>query len=396
MTTVAKFGGSVLSDGTYWQKILKIISQDENRRIAVVSAIGRRFFGDAKVTDLLISFFNAAEDKKNTIWQDVALRYKNIACFFNIDAESLINETYDSMRGKDFSFCVSRGEYLSAKLFSLISGMQYLEAARLIKFDVNKNLLTDLTEQLIFDAVKQGTFVMGGFYGSDTDGNIVLFDRGGSDITGALLASAVNAEVYENWTDVNGFFVCDPRVVLNPHKIDCLSFEQLKILSTLGAGVLHAQSVYPVQKKQITVDIKSIFKPHLSGTLIVPNAPAAQKILGITGRQVKKLFVTQHKTNAHADNALYCCQNCGFCTLLLKETEKEKYFCDGILQKREAGLISIAHSGVKEIAEKTCFALSKQEIKHQLLCNDGGLLLIEINANTVNNAIKTIYSHFFE
>ena len=133
MTTVAKFGGSVLSDGTYWQKILKIISQDENRRIAVVSAIGRRFFGDAKVTDLLISFFNAAEDKKNTIWQDVALRYKNIACFFNIDAESLINETYDSMRGKDFSFCVSRGEYLSAKLFSLISGMQYLEAARLIK-----------------------------------------------------------------------------------------------------------------------------------------------------------------------------------------------------------------------------------------------------------------------
>ena len=396
---VAKFGGTALADGKNWKKVLDIL-QSKDRFVVVVSAPGARFLGDKKVTDLLFEYFYAkSEHLKKNIWKNISERFAEIACFLGVNIDYLLEETRLLTLDADLPYVVSRGEYLSAKLFSLVSRKKYVDSAQKIKFDENGQIMENLTEQLLFEACAPNPdgYVFGGFFGSDLSGKIRLLDRGGSDVTGALIASAINAELYENWTDVSGFFVCDPRIVLNPVKIDCLSFEQLKILSTLGAGVLHPQSVYPARQKNIPINIKSVFKPLDSGTIVTPTTKNQGDLLGIVATDVVCFDVLNHKNNLYLSNALYSCQNCGFCTVVIKKSLYNGIppQNDGILFKREATLVSVLVDGNICTFEQIRLALNKANLTAKILCDDFGLCMCLTLPDTAKIATRAVYDYFF-
>lgn len=395
MDIVAKFGGSSLSDSKNWKKIADILKENKQRRLVVLSAQGKRFFNDIKVTDLLIEYCSKTDLKqKNNIWQQIKARYATIAKDFSVDFSAVLNETEQSLPLLSRCAVISRGEYLSAKLFALINNFTYLEAAKLIKFDKDKKLLTDLTFQLLRDAVSDGKkYVIGGFYGSDTQNRIVLFDRGGSDISGALFAAAVNAEMYENWTDVSGFYVCDPRIVLNPVKINCMSFEQLKTLSRYGAGVLHADSVYPASTRGIPIIIKSIFKPHDSGTSIVRQNSTQSAVIGITALSALKIKRYRNsKYSTIPDNPLFFCRTDNFDLIYLKQGNK----IDGKEPSQTTAILTVVHNNVKNIADIVCKTLDENDVSNHLLCYDDRMLMTEISPLFSARAIKKVYNRFFE
>ena len=396
---VAKFGGTALADGKNWQKVLNILKENDKFAI-VVSAPGARFLGDKKVTDMLYEYYyTKPENAKKIIWKKISERFGEIACFLGVNIDYLLEETRLLTLEADLPYVVSRGEYLSSKLFSLVSNKKHIDSAQKIKFDDNGRIMEKLTEQLLFDACAPDLngYVLGGFFGSDLSGKIRLFDRGGSDITGALVASAINAELYENWTDVSGFFVCDPRIVLNPVKINCLSFEQLKILSTLGASVLHPQSVYPAQRKNIPINIKSVFKPFDNGTFVMPTTKNQGDILGIVATDVVCFDVLNHKNNLYLSDALYVCQNCGFCTVVLKKSLYDGKFPqnDGILFKREATLVSVLVDGKFCVSDQIRCALNKANLSAKILCDDFGLSMCLTAPNTTKLATRVVYDYFF-
>ena len=395
---VAKFGGTALSDSKNWEKVLNI-SNDKERKVIVLSAPGSRYLGDKKVTDLLIEYYSASDDfVKKKLWQEIAARYLNIATSFGVNADNLLEETRLLTIDAPKAFVISRGEYLSAKLFSMITKKRYVESAKVVKFDCNGKLMQQLTEQLICDICKENTdvCVLGGFYGSDNVGNVVLFDRGGSDVTGALVASALNADLYENWTDVSGFFVCDPRIVLNPTKISCLSFEQLKILSTLGASVLHPQSVYPAQLKNIPINIKSIFKPQDSGTFVTPITKKSNEILGITATEATCIDCISYKKFSPVLSPLFCCYNCGFWRILLKKGDfytPNQY--EGIVFQNDTTLVSVLVDGSTCLQNHLTQALNKVNLPCKILCDDFGLCMCMTLPNNKKQATKAIYEYFF-
>jgi len=274
-----------------------------------------------------------------------------------------------------------------------------------IKFDEEGKVLEKKTESLIGEKcrIKNQKYVFGGFYGSDTFDKIKLFERGGSDVTGAWIASALNAEIYENWTDVSGFFVCDPRIVPNPRKIDCMSYQQLKILSTLGAGVLHHKSVYPTKRKNIPINIKSIYKPQENGTYILPFNKQSGDVIGITATEAYRIDCLQGEVNFEIfdkNSLLFYCSNCGFLTAVIKKKENNEKkianlsFSSGISFKNEITLISLLVDGKEKKSFQLSQALKKEGFDCQILCDDFGLAMCATNPQKKEEAISAIYKYF--
>ena len=296
MLKVAKFGGSSMADAGQFRKVKDILMADPGRRVVVVSAAGKRFSADHKLTDLLylchahIQYGVACDP----VFDMITSRYIEIRdeLKIDLDLESEFFELKKRLDAKKVSQdeLVSRGEYFSAKLMAAYLGFQFVDAADWIKF----NLDGSVDKQASYDILKncadiaQGV-VIPGFYGSMPNGTIKTFSRGGSDITGALAAAALDADVYENWTDVSGILMADPRIVTDPQPIPEVTYDELRELSYSGAQVLHEGTIFPVREKGIPLNIRNTNAPEDKGTMIQESFDTESDpnrfITGITGKK---------------------------------------------------------------------------------------------------------------
>lgn len=290
---VCKFGGTSCADSKVIEKVADIIKSQSERRYVVVSAPGKRYSADEKITDILYSLAaEAAEEGECANFYKITERYTEIINGLKIkeDISPVLDEikaTIEKTADKDYA--ASRGEFLNAMIFAKYLGFEFVDAAEIIKFNENGTLNEEFTYRLCKERLDKTPYaVIPGFYGSLPDGAIKTFSRGGSDITGAIIARAVNAEVYENWTDVNGFMTADPRIVKNPTVIDELSYRELRELSYMGATVLHPESIFPVRVARIPINVKNTFEPDKRGTMIVPFEKRTEMnkiITGVAGRK---------------------------------------------------------------------------------------------------------------
>ena len=296
--TVCKFGGSSLADGNNITRVTEIVNSDPARRFVVVSAPGKRYSGDIKVTDMLYDCYKESKEKGNcsAAFEKIRRRFYSIVeelgmdSFFDIG--KILDETEREIETrKSADFTASRGEYLNARVVAAKMGRPFVDAKDIIFFDKNGQFDEARSYPLIAATLEkcEGA-VIPGFYGTDAEGNIKTFSRGGSDISGSIVARAVNADLYENWTDVSGFLACDPRIVEHPQKIEIISFKELRELSYMGANVLHADSIFPVRKGDIPIKIKNTFRPEDAGTLILPSKKYVKHGNIVTGIAGKKDF----------------------------------------------------------------------------------------------------------
>ena len=292
---VVKFGGSSMADAGQYRKIRDILMADPERRVVVVSAAGKRFSGDHKITDLLYlchAHTQYGVDCSN-IYEMIRSRYLEIRDELGIrlDLESEFSALKSGLDRKMVSQdeLASRGEYFSAKLMAAFLGFQFVDAADWIRFKFDGSVDQDATYALLKDRYKGMGIVIPGFYGMMPDGKIRTFTRGGSDITGALAAAALDADVYENWTDVSGILMADPRIVDDPQTIPEVTYDELRELSYSGAQVLHEGTIFPVREKNIPLNIRNTNAPNDPGTMIKESfegdSDPDRFITGITGKK---------------------------------------------------------------------------------------------------------------
>ena len=272
---VAKFGGSSLCDAEHFRKVKRIIESDPDYRYVVPSAPGKRFDGDEKITDLLYQCHRLVERNHSheELFERIRERYMAIAgeLELDFDVEGLLLETGDAIRRlKNPDFAASRGEYLNGILLSKYLGWDFIDAKDVVKFDRQGNFAAEWTNEVMRQVLAEHPHaVIPGFYGAYPNGDVHTFSRGGSDISGAIVARAAQADVYVNWTDVSGFMMADPRIVDHPRCIRELSYRELRELSYMGATVLHEDAIFPVHKAGIPTNIRNTNDPDDPGTMIV-------------------------------------------------------------------------------------------------------------------------------
>ncbi len=287
-----KFGGSSLADAAQFKKVAEIVKADETRRYVVASAPGKRFAGDIKVTDMLYECFKAARKKQDIepIFAKIENRYNEIIAELGLDFS--LREEFDKIKfaishhvGEDYT--ASRGEYLNSMILAKYLGYDFIDAETGIFFKENGTFDSDHTNDVLTEILREHErAVIPGFYGSMPNGTIKTFSRGGSDITGSIVARAVDAEIYENWTDVSGMLMADPRIVKNPKVIKVITYSELRELSYMGATVLHDEAIFPVREARIPINIRNTNAPEDDGTMIVPFAdkPNEDIITGVAGK----------------------------------------------------------------------------------------------------------------
>lgn len=328
MKKVVKFGGSSLASAEQFKKVGEIIRADKSRRYVVPSAPGKRFSGDTKVTDMLYTCYNAAirEKKFTTLLDEIKARYNEIieglGLELSLDAEfDVIRENFGKKVGRDYA--ASRGEYLNGIIMANYLGYEFIDAAEVILFDEAGRFDDEKTNAVLSKRLeKVACAVIPGFYGSMPDGTIKTFSRGGSDLTGSIVAKAAKVDMYENWTDVSGFMIADPRIINNPKSIEAITYKELRELSYMGATVLHEDAIFPIRKEGIPINIRNTNAPDDKGTLIVEATCRHPKytITGIAGKQ-------------------------GFASITIEKAmmNSEVGFCRKVLQVFEDNGISIEH-----------------------------------------------------
>lgn len=282
-----------MADGLNMRRVADIVNSDGDRRYVVVSAPGKRYGGDIKITDLL---YETASDVQSTgrtgeAFEKVKSRFASIVHELNLDMniEEILNDTQAEIVSENSAdFAASRGEYLAGRIMAALLNVPFIDARDVIKFDA-AGKLDEKSYDLLRTRLKgKKRAVVSGFYGEDVSGKVKTFSRGGSDISGAIVARAAGADLYENWTDVNGFLACDPRIVPNPAQIKILSYKELRELSYMGANVLHSESIFPVREAEIPIRIKNTFRPDDEGTDIVPTSKyrfGGNAVTGIAGKK---------------------------------------------------------------------------------------------------------------
>ena len=293
MKKVVKFGGSSLANAEQFQKVGEIIRSEESRRYVVPSAPGKRFDGDTKVTDMLYSCYEAAEAGQEFAGKLQAIKerfqeiIRGLSLELSLDGEfEQIAADFSAHAGKEYA--ASRGEFLNGKVMAAYLGYEFVDAAEVIRFDKNGVLEAEKTNKLLGKRLaKCEKAVIPGFYGAEDGGKVRTFSRGGSDVTGSLVAKAIMADRYENWTDVSGFLVTDPRIVDNPAVIETITYRELRELSYMGATVLHEDAIFPVRKEGIPINIRNTNHPEDKGTFIVESTCRKPKytITGIAGKK---------------------------------------------------------------------------------------------------------------
>ncbi len=296
MIKVCKFGGTSLADGTTMRRVAEILSADPTRRYVVVSAPGKRYGGDVKITDLLYECHRSVEKcgKAGEAFEKVKERFRGIAFELGLtfDVEALLARTEEEIEHeRSEEFTASRGEYLMGRFMAAFLELPFVDACDIVRFSSGGKLDDGKSFALTAAALKgKKGAVVPGFYGADRTGRIHTFTRGGSDVSGAIVARAVGADLYENWTDVSGFLACDPRIVDDPAHIRSLSYKELRELSYMGANVLHSESIFPVREADIPIRIKNTFRPEEAGTDILPMSRYRYDGRIVTGIAGKKNF----------------------------------------------------------------------------------------------------------
>ena len=431
---VAKFGGSSLSDSGQFAKVRDIILEDTRRRYIVPSAPGKRDVNDYKITDILYlcqehvqkgvpfdEVYRCVEERYTKLCKDLNITF-DILSYLKDLKEKIIN-------GATKDYVASRGEYFNGLILAHYLGVPFVDAAEIIIFKKNGKL----NEEATYDAVrtklsKVYKAVIPGFYGATTDGKIKTFSRGGSDITGAIIAKSVGAIVYENWTDVSGFLMADPRIVDNPKHISEITYKELRELSYMGANVFHEEAIFPVKRDGIPTNIRNTNKPADEGTYIVDDS-AEIKIRDITGISGKKDFtvIAIEKTLMKREKG-YCLRvlsilenndvsfehiPSGLDSLsliiddneledklekILEEIEKQ---CspDSLIVYPNMALIAVVGKGMirtKGVSGKVFSALAKAEINIRMI-NQGSnelSIIVGIENEDFQNAIRAIYATF--
>ena len=291
---VVKFGGSSLADAERFRTVKNIVESDPDRKFVVPSAPGKRFKADEKVTDLLYQCYNAVSRSMSMEepFDKIRARYTEIKeeLGMEYDLEEMLIETHDLMlENVTPDYFASRGEYMNGRLLAAYLGWDFIDPAGFIKFDRHGTFASEWTNETLAEELeKHERAVIPGFYGSFPNGEVRTFPRGGSDITGAVVSRAAGADVYENWTDVSGFLMADPRIVENPKGIDVLTYRELRELSYMGATVLQEDAIFPVHRAGIPTNIRNTYQPDHPGTMIVSDAkgfPAKYPITGVAGKR---------------------------------------------------------------------------------------------------------------
>ncbi|WP_315079358.1 aspartate kinase [uncultured Clostridium sp.] len=369
-TIITKFGGSSLADAVQFRKVKEIIISNDARKYVVPSAPGKRTSKDSKITDLLYlchAHVNAGISL-NDVFEHIRNRYVGIVNDLELD----INIQYyldiikkDLEEGASNDYAASRGEYLNAIILSNYLGFEFVDAKDVIKFNTDGCLNYDETLTLLKEKLSSiDKAVIPGFYGSDSNEDIITFSRGGSDVTGALVTASLNADLYENWTDVSGFLMADPRIISNPKPISTITYTELRELSYMGATVLHEEAIFPVRQAGIPINIKNTNKPEDKGTFIVEDflSDDSQIITGIAG---KKDFTVISIAKALMNSEL------GFCRKILSILEQHNVSFENMPSGIDTVCLVISDSQLKN---KT--ALIVEEIKRT--CNPD---TIEIHPN---------------
>jgi aspartate kinase len=310
---VAKFGGTSLANSDQFRKVKSIITADEKRKFIVPSAPGKRHGTDFKITDI---FYLCTEHVKQGIPFDdvfrlIEERYIGLKhdLGINVDIEIHLKEVKEALAsGKSTDYAASRGEYLNGILLADFLGYEFVDAAEVIKFNTHGRVDLAETEKKFKERVNGDKgYVIPGFYGVMPNGEIKTFSRGGSDMSGAIVARCVGASLYENWTDVSGFLMADPRIVENPKPIDKITYKELRELSYMGATVLHEDCIFPIKDVGIPINIKNTNKPEDEGTFIISDMEPIAHMGNITGIAGKKGFtvITIQKTLMNAEHG-YC------------------------------------------------------------------------------------------
>lgn len=383
MLKVVKFGGSSLASASQFEKVGEIIRAEDSRRFVIPSAPGKRDAKDEKVTDMLYAAYDAISLGKDykKIFNKIKDRYNDIISGLSLslsleDEFKLIESEFLAGAGRDYA--ASRGEYLNGIIMANYLGFEFIDAAEVIFFDENDVFDADKTNEILGARLKdKENAVIPGFYGIDINGKVKTFSRGGSDITGAIVARAIKADLYENWTDVSGFLVTDPRIVDKPEPIETITYRELRELSYMGASVLHEDAIFPVRAEGIPINIKNTNKPEDAGTMIVEST-CKRPTYTITGIAGKK----------------------GFCSINIDKAmmNSEVGFCRKVLQVFDDNGISIEHmpSGIDTmsvIVHQSEFENKEQQVVagiHRLVNPDAiemesGLALIAV----VGRAMKS-------
>lgn len=328
MKKVVKFGGSSLASAEQFQKVGDIIRAEESRRYVVPSAPGKRFSADTKVTDMLYQCYAVAEEGNDfqELLNAIKERYNEIIEGLDLDLTldkefEVIKENFANKAGSDYA--ASRGEYLNGIIMANYLGYEFIDAAEVILFDKNGRFDDVKTNKVLSKRLENTErAVIPGFYGAMPDGKIKTFSRGGSDLTGSIVAKAAKVDMYENWTDVSGFMIADPRIINNPKTIEAITYKELRELSYMGATVLHEDAIFPIRKEGIPINIRNTNAPEDPGTLIVEATCRHPKytITGLAGKQ-------------------------GFASITIEKAmmNSEIGFCRKVLQVFEDNGISIEH-----------------------------------------------------
>ena len=293
MKKVVKFGGSSLASAQQFKKVADIIHADPERRYVVPSAPGKRFSGDTKVTDMLYGCYHLAEEEKDFSKELAAIEERYQEIIEGLSLSLSLKEEFKQIR-KNFkekageNYAASRGEYLNGIIMAAYLGYEFVDSAQVIRFDENGDFDAETTNDILREKLAgMERAVIPGFYGAYADGRVKTFSRGVSDVTGSIVARAVKADVYENWTDVSGFLVADPRIIDTPVAIDTITYRELRELSYMGAGVFHEDAIFPVRREGIPINIRNTNKPEDAGTWIVESTCQKSRyvITGIAGKK---------------------------------------------------------------------------------------------------------------
>jgi aspartate kinase len=379
---VAKFGGSSLADALQFEKVKSIITADTNRKFIIPSAPGKRFKQDTKITDMLIDCYNGKD-----LFGAIKERYDEIIEDLELDIS--LSEEYCEIEkhiktNPEYNYIISRGEYLNGIILAAYLGFEFVDSAEVIKFNDNGTYNSELTSKLLRKKLKTNS-VIPGFYGSDNNGNIKTFSRSGSDVTGAIVAGAVRAKVYENWTDVPGVMVADPRVVDSPKVIKTITYRELRELAYMGANVLHEDAIFPVRSAMIPINIKDTNNPELAGTMIIPSEslsgddediPSSEYLItGIAGKRgFRTLNIEKHMLNSEI----------GFCRKLLSVFEN-----NGIsIEHMPTGIDTVSVIYEDKFDHETNYKLMNEisiAVKPSRMSYEGNLALLAIVGRNMRN-----------
>ncbi|MEG1608716.1 MAG: aspartate kinase [Clostridia bacterium] len=433
---VAKFGGTSMADAKSINQVASIIASDKTRKYVVVSAPGKRFSQDHKVTDMLYACYHDLEinGECSSMFGKIRIRFKEIVGDLGLalDIDKYLDEVEaDMLKYRSSEFCASRGEYLSGVVIASRLGFEFVDSKDLMIFNENGDFDSEATNTKVGEVLSKIEYaVIPGFYGSDDMGAVHTFSRGGSDVTGAVVARAVNATIYENWTDVDGFMTVDPRIVPDPKPIDMLSYKELRELSYMGANVLHPESIFPVRYSNIPINIRNTFNPNGKGTMIVAELPSDRPnkriVTGIAGKKdysivfIEKSLMNSELGFARRVLSVFEYYNVSFehmpsgidtLSIVVADSEiagKEEVIIDRIKKTVNPDAIEIK-SGIALIATvghgmaystgtaaKLCGALAKDKINIKMIDQGSSELNIIVGVSTADysKAITAIYHAF--